>query len=407
MRHTDKSLGSELGTYFGSVKSVAATGPNDVTIRLKAPDPAIPYFVALAYILKKSFAEPLGKKYALAGGKMIGTGSLTLQNFGATGITLVRNPHYWGKRPPVETVKVSYITDPQTQELAMRSGSIDAVFTIQPTDAAAYQKIAGVNVIAKPGGLSYFLSFDVKSEPWSDIHVRRAVAHCWDGAAFVKGPLRGLGQVSNGMVFPWQWRTLLTQSQLNAFFKSLPSYPFSVAAAKAELAKSAVPNGFSATISYPTAFSNYGLALQSIAANLQQIGIKLTVKEATTSQWLNVLYGHTNLGMAAVAYGPDYPDPHDFLSISYVSSAAAKNGFNFANFKNKTVDRLLKLESAATQPAKRAKYMQQIYRISATQLPYLGLWYDDAVMAIRRPFRYTGWTPEFAYEPMLDYLKTG
>jgi peptide/nickel transport system substrate-binding protein len=245
----------------------------------------------------------------------------------------------------------------------------------------------------------------VEAAPWSDVHVRRAVAHCWDGAGFVEGPLKGLGQVSNGMAFPWQWLSVMSPAQVKAYFKSLPKYPFSVAAAKAELAKSSVPNGFSASIGYPSSATNYGLALQSLAANLQQLGIKLTVTEETPSAWLNYLYGHKNFGLTAVIFGPDYADASDFLVQSYLSSAAVPQGFNLANVKVPALDRALKLEASSVSKAKRAHYLKQIYTYSAQQLPYLGLWYDDAVMAVRRPFSYHGFNPLFYVDPWIRYVK--
>jgi peptide/nickel transport system substrate-binding protein len=404
-RHREKALASEIGTYFASVKTIKATGPNEVTVFMKTPDPAFPYFVIDALILKKSFAEPQGKNYATVGQKMIGTGPFLLTDFSATGVTLDRNPSYWGQKATVEKIEVSYIKDPQTVKLAMSSGSIDAAFGIQPTDAADYSKMSGVNVIKAAGGVSYFLAFNVEAEPWNDVHVRRAVAHCWDGVGFVKGALRGLGAPSNGMVFPWQWLTLMSVSEQKAFFKSLPKYPFSVAAAKTELEKSAHASGFSASVSYPSAFPNYGLALQSLAANLKQIGIKLTVGEFTESAWLNYLYGHKNFGMTAVIFGPDYADAYDFLAQSYPSSAAVPQGFNLANYKNPTADRLLKQYTLATVRAKKASYLKQLYHLSATDLPYLGLWYDDAMMAIRKPFSYSGFNPLFYITPWIDYVK--
>jgi peptide/nickel transport system substrate-binding protein len=404
-RHTQKALASQIGSYFGGVKSITATGPNEVTVHLSAPDPGFVFFAMDALILKKSFAEPLGKNYGRVGSHMIGTGPFTLTSFSSTDISLARNPTYWGPKPPVDTMRVPYIPNPQAQQLAMRSGSIDAVFSVQPTDAANYQKISNVKVLTSAGGLTYFLAFNLEAEPWNDLHVRRAVAHCWDGPDFVKGALRGLGQVSTGMAFPWQWQSLMSRSQTNSFLKSLPSYPFSISKAKAELSKSKSSKGFSATIAYPSAYPNYGLALQSLAANLQQIGVTLKVNEQTEAAWLNALYGHKGLGMSAIIFGPDYADPHDFIVQTYASSGAVPNAFNLANLKNPSIDRLLKLEAASTSKAKRAQYLKQIYRFSATQLPYLGLWYDDSVMAIRKPFTYQGFNPMFYLDAWVKQLK--
>jgi peptide/nickel transport system substrate-binding protein len=405
-RHRDKKLASEIGSYFGSVASIAVTAPNEVTVKLSAPDPGFPFFVAYALILKKSVAEPLGKNYGRVGGHMIGTGPFTLTSFSSTGISFARNPSYWGPKPPVATINVPYIPNPQTQKLAMRSGSLDAAFLLQPTDAADYQKLPGVKVLTSHGGISYFLAFNLAAAPWNDVHVRRAVAHCWNGPGFVGGTLHGLGQVSTGPAFPWQWESVMSHAQATSFLKSLPAYPFSTSMAKAELAKSAVPNGFSASVSYPSAYSNYGLALQSLAGNLQQIGINLKVNEVTTSAWLNAIYGHKGLGVTAVLFGPDYADPHDVVAQFYPSSGAVPQGFNLANLKSRSIDRLINLEAGATSKAKRRRYLEQIYRYSATQLPYLGLWYDDAVMAVRKPFSFRGFNPLFWQGAWVTHVKS-
>jgi ABC-type oligopeptide transport system substrate-binding subunit len=135
--------------------------------------------------------------------------------------------------------------------------------------------------------------------------------------------------------------------------------------------------------------------------------VTLSVTEETESAWLNFLYGHKNLGLTSVQYGADYADPHDFFIISYPSYAAVANNFNLANLKSAQVDHLLKLEAAETNKAKRVRYLEQIQRFSASQLPYLGLWYDDAVMVIRKPFSYHGFSPVYYLTPFITYIKNG
>jgi peptide/nickel transport system substrate-binding protein len=386
---------SQLYSYFANVKSVKQTGPDHVTVLLKKPDVT---FLDLAPIytlmLSRRFAEPLGKSYAKPGGKMLGTGPFTLTSYGASKVTFDRSPNHWGKQPPVDHVEFDYIKDVQTTSLAMRAGSIDAYFGLGASDVPSFTRIPGVSVLGSLG-TSWFLSFDTTADPWNDVHVRRAVAHCWDGAGFVKGPLRGNGEPSNGMVFPWQWRTVMSQGQIDSFFKSLKVPRFDVAAAKAELAKSSHPSGFSASIYCPGVYATATLALQSLASNLAQIGVKLDVKDITVDGWVNKLYSNKNLGLFIIGFAPDYADANDILSISFDSANIRPNAWNTAHYTNPKVDKLLRLEQGTTSRSARAQAMQEIYRIALDDLPYLGLWYENSNVATRKPFRSTAYSPMY------------
>jgi peptide/nickel transport system substrate-binding protein len=193
----------------------------------------------------------------------------------------------------------------------------------------------------------------------------------------------------------------MTSAQTTAFYKRQPHYPFNIAAAKAELAKSSSRKGFSLATVYPTGFENLGLGLQTLAANLQQIGVKLSIKEVPASDWLNVLYGHKDIEFQTIIFGADYVDPNDFLDICLNSANAKPNAFNIANYKNPTVDRLLQREKGTTVKSVRRKALQQIYTIANTDLPYYGLWYENLSMAIRKPFTYHSFSALYYYTPWI------
>jgi len=403
-RHLDPKLASQIGYYYGSVHSVRASGPHEVTFTLKSPDISFPLTTPIAtYILKKSFAKPLGKDYARPGGKMVGTGPFLLGSYSSSGITVTRNPHYWGPKPPVDRIDYAYIGDPESELLALQNGSIDGTFGVSPQKAIQYARIPSVTLRGDLN-LNAFLSMKVTSPPWNDVNVRRAVAHCWDGRGFVKGALQGLGQAVTGIVFPPQWHVLYSPAELKALYKSVPSYPFDFDAARAELRKSSTPNGFTASITFPTSLPDVGLALQSLSANLKRIGINLNVQGVTINQWLAEVYGHKS-DFAVILYGGyDYPDPLDVLQNSLWSVNAVENGYNFAHYNNPTVDRLLKIARAPAAPAVRKKALNQIFAIAQRDLPYFDLFMELGYVAVRKPFGYKGFSTLWYYTPWIYHV---
>ena len=194
--------------------------------------------------------------------------------------------------------------------LAMRSGEIQGTFKVPFPQIAQYKQLPGVNVQTASAETPGYLSLDVSDPPFSDIHVRRAIAYAVNQAGMVHAVLNGYGSPAPTMPPPQQWGDVMSPSKVAAFYKTIPKYPFNLAKAKAELAKSSVPHGFTANITYPNSSPELGEALQILAQDLKQIGITLNVKEIPHSQWVNVFYVHHNpLGPQVGEWTPDYPGP--------------------------------------------------------------------------------------------------
>jgi peptide/nickel transport system substrate-binding protein len=342
--------------------------------------------------VEKSLVQSEGSKYGAPGTKIAGTGPYMVQSFSAsTGITLVRNPYYWGKKPPIKTVKFTYASSPETLALAMRSGEVDGEFAIPTDSVKLFTGLPDTSITAAPGLSVASLSFDMSQKPWNDIHVRRAFAYAWDATAFTKSVLHGYASPAVAVEEPADWTSVASPSQVSQYYSQIPTYPFSMAKAKQELKESSEPNGFSASISYPQTDPDLGEALQALSQNLSRIGIKLNVSEIPEQQWLNIITGHKNLGLEVVTWYPDYPDPSDLILSQYPSSHAIPNQYNLANFKDPTVDSLINAELASTDKAVRAKDMATVMKIVGQQVPDLYLYWPKTVMAIRQPFHYTGY----------------
>lgn len=393
-RHMNPDTGSQIGSYFGSVESISATGPNEVTVKLKTADPFWQYVPTFVHISPQQFIEAQGDAFGTPGGQVtvLGTGPYQVTSFRADeGVSMARFEGYWGEKPLVKNIELPILEDPQTRLLAMRAGEIDGSFDVPLNQADDWAQIDGVTINSAPGLRVWFYSFDQETEPWNDIHVRRAFAHALDRGGIVQSLLGGYAAPANAMAPPDQWKGLgLPDEQIEEIYASFADYEFNLDLAREELAQSSVPNGFEGSVQYPNSQPELGRATQTLAQNLSEIGITLEVKEVTSQKWLNDLYEHKNLGLQALGYGPDYPDPGNFLALSYPSRFAVPNAFNLANYKNPRVDELMEQQAASTDPNERAAALTEVMQISQEDLPYLNIWWEDAVHAVKDDYVYEG-----------------
>ncbi len=410
-RNQDEELGSPIGFLFEKVESVKAQGSNRIVITMSEPEPSFPQILTLAQVVSKKYSEQQGDSYASPGStvRVLGTGPYKVTAFTTGGgVEVVRNEGYWGEKPKVKAASLKYFEDPQTMLLAARQGEIDGAFGYPLSEADNWGSVSSLETqFNKGNGLSsIFLSLDMESEPWSDIHVRRALAYCCDTAGYNKAFLSGDGTPATSVIPQGQWSDVASEAEVAAIYKAIPQYPYSIEKAKEELAKSAFPNGFSAELPYNNAFPEIGRALVSLSQSLKQIGVDLKVKAQTESAWIAPILAHKNLGIQAFWFGPDYNDPSDFMGTIYPSAAAVENAFNTANYKNPTVDRLLKEQTTATDKKKRAKILGEIVKIAGEELPYMPLWWEGPALAASTKYVFNGFSPLYYYQAWLKYLGT-
>jgi peptide/nickel transport system substrate-binding protein len=394
-RHVDPKSGSQLSTWFASMKNAVATGKYQVTVHLKRPDPVWIYMPASnAYVIEKAYALAKGKDLGTPSGGMMGTGAFRFTDYRPDeSLTLERNDDYWGKKPAIQKIELKFIPEDSTRLLALRSGQIDGTFIVPLGAARSWERLHGVTVSYAPGMNQDEFGFDMTMKPWNDVHVRRAFAYALDRAGLVKSLLQGHGEVAVGQAGPAQWLTMMDPDEVRAFYRKIDSYPFDLKKAKAELAKSAYPKGFSATIFYADGFPETGKIAQSLSSNLATIGVKLTVKQETTDAWVPQIFKHTGLGIIIGQSQPDYPDAWDFPAQYYASWNAHANALNWANYKNPTMDALIVAEAKAPTNALRAKLLMQAERIMRKDVAYLPVFYMETGMAISNKYVFHDFDP--------------
>lgn len=368
-------------TYYTSVKSVTAKDKHTVVVTLKEPNASWKFIPGLevAAIFSKKFFEESNGKYGQPGTLIMGTGPWVFDSLNPTsGAELSANPDYWGGPVPTEKISVKFFTDENSMALAMRAGEIDLVPSVAegPSFEAAS---GGVTQTDGPSCQTGFFSMPTQSGPWSDIHVRRAVAHILNREDVITAT--GFSAVPTETLIPET--SLLTQgdqAEVDAALESLPQYETDLAAAEAEMAKSKYPDGFDTELQT----FDYGSFLpvdQVIAAQLKEIGINVDINNVGQTAWFAAITGPAEKRpLTYTTTGTCTPDP-SYYDIYLGTANLAEGGLNIANWAPPEVDKLMKEGLAAPDgPERLAIYTEMLDKL-ATDVPYVPLYVQGVIFA--------------------------
>lgn len=398
--HAAKGSTSALAYAYAGVTSVRKTGPDELTIKLSAPNSAFAWVLSpgTLQVTSKAFLDKNGDKIGTPGVLLLGTGPYQVTEFAPDShVTFERNASWWGGKVEIGTVRLDFITDESTRKLALRQGSIDVALQVPLRQVKEWSALDGVDILTATDNSLVTLAFNTSVAPWNDRNVREAVARAIDRKGIVDSILGGHAEVALTIPTKDQWGGLLTKEQADELYGQIPQYDFDLDAAKKLIAQSSVPNGFSAQVTYPNSGPEIGRALLTLAENLKSLGIKLEVKEITLEQWIADLGNHAGISMGW--YFPTTGDPAEYVLLLLNKQYAAKGGTNLAEYRNDKVSSLLDQEVTSTDPAKRAQLLGDALVAAAADVPYQPLWWGQAATAFGGGTTADGYGPYFFLGP--------
>lgn len=391
-RMFDPEEASETASKFVNFDSVEATGSLEVTVNLKNADKLTLYNIGIgAPIMQKKYAEEHADDLGGSEGLIMGTGPFKVVSYNpATGVTMERNDDYWGEKPAIREVTLEVINDVESLRLALSAGEIDGTFDVPLMSSSQWEKMDHTNLTFSPSPFLYYLSLDTSAEPWSDIHVRRAVAHAIDKDGLVDALFGGHGDVADSLVNQDLLQALTPDTDVQPIFDDLTKYEFDIDMAKDELAKSAFPNGFEVTVPFRSDQPEQGRMLQVISESLDEIGITLTPQEQTSQQFLAYFNAHKDLAMQPGRLGSYAPEPGAILNSMLGEAGTKENGYNSANYVSQNIQGLLVTYQQSTNPAEQVEATQSIMEEVADQVPYIPLYFSASVIALNDGYSYEG-----------------
>jgi peptide/nickel transport system substrate-binding protein len=189
--------------WYSNVEKATVDGDFEVSLHLKAPQPALLALLSSGY----SPIYPCHIPAAQQRTKPVGTGPFKFVEFKQKEyIKLAKNPDYWKKgRPYLDAIEFSIINNRSTRMLAFASGAHDMTF---PTDVTVpllknMRKDAPHAICTMRGtGVSTNLIVNRDKPPFDDLKIRRAMALTLDRQAFIDILSEGEGKMGGAMLPP-------------------------------------------------------------------------------------------------------------------------------------------------------------------------------------------------------------
>jgi peptide/nickel transport system substrate-binding protein len=372
---------SILSVWYPGVTSITADDRYTVTVRLAHPDAA--FEAGMTYvspIFEQKFQQAHPSNMGQPGVLVMGTGPFEIDSFDPTrNVQMSANPHWWGGPVNVKHVTITYFSTETSEALAMRAGEIDLAF---PQSGTSFAASSGAKVVSAPSNALAYWSMNPNVPPWNNIHVRRAVAYALDRSSILKV----IGNVAvpvSTFIPPSELNLLAPAAQVDALLKTVPTYPYDLAKAKAELAKSPYPHGFS-TSTTTLEFGFYTPVCELLAGELAKIGINVSLKELTFSQWINYYDGPKTYGNLFVNDNEIFADPS-----AHASAMITSKGFNTSGWTTPALNTLVSEGLATSDNSKRLAVYGNIMRTIANEVNYVPLFVVDYNVALRPGFAIT------------------
>lgn len=336
--------------FFVAIDSIETPDPQTLVVKLKQPNGSLLYWLAWPS------SSIVGTKSADSDKiHPIGTGPFTFVNWTkGDRVELARNPDYWNKDASAKLEKVTFrfISDPQAQAAALKSGDVDAFPEFGAPELMASFK-DDPRLVTEIGNteLKVVAGMNNARKPFDDKRVRQALMMALDRPTIIEGAWSGLGTPIGSHFTP----------NNRGYVDETGVLPYNPEKAKALLAEAGYPDGFTFTIKTPQ-MSYAPRSAEVMQALFAEIGVTMKIEPTEfPAKWVQDVFSGRDYEMTIVAHA----EPMDIDIYS-------RDPYYFS-YRNPAFDELMKKVELTTDPAERERIYGEAQRILAEDVPALYL----------------------------------
>jgi peptide/nickel transport system substrate-binding protein len=395
-RAASTSLGGFYPQVFTRVQSIAATGPGQVTVRLKQPDYWLDGELASipGIVIEKSVAQQQGKNYGTPAGKIMCTGPYMLRSWTpGVGVVAVRNPHYWNPsvQPMVQQITLKGVPDQTTLTSGLLTGAIQGTYAQALATLDQLRASSAVQVSQGPGWSSDLLIVSNFKGALGSLKVRQALSLAVSRQSIINSVYKGAALMPRWLANPGTFG--YGEQVFTKAYDSSPILTQNLAQAR-KLVGEAGATGRTITIGMSSQLANIAAVAGAYQSAAQAIGLKAKLYSVSAQNFINFFTDpKARAGVDAfptVNYG-DYADPAALLSTIVLPGGSQ----NYDNYNDPQTTALLEQARSTADPAKRAALVVQAQEIAAHELPWIPDVQPTSVLITSK--KLTGAIASFAY----------
>jgi peptide/nickel transport system substrate-binding protein len=363
------------GGALAGVASIATPDAHTVVVSLKSPATgfAAALTTQIGYVVSNSMLQATAASSdSVTPPAPVGTGPFVFQSWQPNGhFTATRNPHYWQQGMPyLDSVTFRPIVDTTQRENSLRTGTIDAMISIDPRTYDHFRSAPGFEslyqtspVVGEP--TMGFVLLNCAQAPTDDVRVRRALAKATDQAAIQKVFGGGSVQPSNGLFLP------------DSPFYSATGYPtHDPEGAAALVHQYAAQHGAPEIVLSTTPDPRITQLVQVIQEMWSRAGVKTTISIVQQADAIIDLLTGKFQAVPSAQFGAVNPDlNYPWLSTTTVEPIGTI-GLNFSRNDDPAIETALVTGRSTTDHTARVAAYRTVNERLAQDLPYLWLGRD-------------------------------
>ena len=353
-----KSVGKAI---MEAVADIKADGPNTVVIELSGGNADFPFnFNEATFGIYP--AKDNGIDW-VAGGS--GPYKLTKENPGVR-LDFERNPNYWKEgRAHADSVELLTIADATARNNALVTGAVDVIDQVDLKTVHLLSKRPGITVEEGAGPLHYVFPMRIKTAPFDNLDLRKALKFALNREEMVKKILVGHGVVGNDNPIGPSYRYYAADIEQTAYDPDK---------AKHHMQKSGLGD---ITIDFSVSDAAFAGAVDAALlyqASAEKAGIKINVvREPADGYWSNV-WGKKSW---CASYWGGYTTEDTMFSTGYAPGAA----WNDTQWDHPRFTELLVAARAELDEAKRREMYREMQIILRDEGGVIAPMFANAVIA--------------------------
>lgn len=380
-RAADPQAGGFYPAVFTRVKSIAATGADQVTIKLTEPDYWLDGELSQmpGVIYEKAFAEAQGKKLGTPQGGQMCTGPYKIGSWTAgVALSAVRNDRYWDASTKAKVSEIDFKGVPDESSLltGFATGGVNGMYPQALGGLATLKTNPKVTVTEGPSYAIDAMAVVDLEGPLGDVRVRQALSLALDRPAYIESVYRGAAQLPRTIANPGTWGP--EKDVFQAYWDKLPAPSVNLAKAKA-LVREAGAAGKTITIGMSTESAQINSAANALRSAGDSIGLKVTFKAVSIGNFINFFLDpkfREGIDVLPTISYPDYADPASLYNVMATKGAAQ----NYSGFEDAKVSALLDKARSTADSTARAELVAQAGNRLAELLPWIPMAAPNTVL---------------------------